>query len=586
MLRSYLSKRAPAQPAAPEQEAPAPEDAAAAASADEAARGPGPGSASVLDAIETDVLAAIGSVGGSIASARGEVGAVQAGLAEMRARMDGLAGAAREAASASAALSDRTRALSETSGRIAGAMRQAESHLDQADSRGGEARAQIEALALAGSEIAGIIDAIAAVARQTNLLALNATIEAARAGDAGRGFAVVAAEVKALSVETARAAEEVRARVTRLRDGAAASATAVTALAEAIDAARPSFGTVQAISGEQAGIVAHVVGEAARTGSLVADVDGAAQAIAEAGIALEARAVATEASAREAADQAAGLGRRFVAVIRQSEIGDRRRHDRFPVELAVRLGDGRRSRSVDLSAGGVLVEAPEGAAVSAGSALGLDIDGIGPVRALVRAVSPMGLHCAFEDLTATARSGLDARLAAVQAEYAPLAAKAQGLSGRIAGLMEEALSAGRLTEADLFDTDYRPLPGSDPRQFMTRAVKPLVGMLQDLLDRELALDNRMLFCIVADRNGFVPVHNGAVSQAQRPGDAAWNAANARNLRIFDDRTGITAARSQRPATVQVYRRELGDRVVMVREVDAPIRAAGRHWGACRTAYRF
>jgi methyl-accepting chemotaxis protein len=84
----------------------------------------------------------------------------------------------------------------------------------------------------------------------------------------------------------------------------------------------------------------------------------------------------------------------------------------------------------------------------------------------------------------------------------------------------------------------------------------------------------------------VPVHNRAVSQPQRPGDPVWNNANSRNRRIFDDRTGITAARSTRPATVQAYRREVGDRIVMVREVDAPIRVQGRHWGACRTAYRF
>ena len=49
--------------------------------------------------------------------------------------------------------------------------------------------------------------------------------------------------------------------------------------------------------------------------------------------------------------------------------------------------------------------------------------------------------------------------------------------------------------------------------------------------------------------------------------------------------GITAARSQRPATIQVYRREVGRDVYMVREIDAPIRVGGRHWGACRTAYR-
>jgi methyl-accepting chemotaxis protein len=64
--------------------------------------------------------------------------------------------------------------------------------------------------------IGGMAGDIDAIARQTNLLALNATIEAARAGEAGRGFAVVASEVKALSVQTGTATQEIRTRLATL----------------------------------------------------------------------------------------------------------------------------------------------------------------------------------------------------------------------------------------------------------------------------------------------------------------------------------------------------------------------------------
>jgi methyl-accepting chemotaxis protein len=96
----------------------------------------------------------------------------------------------------------------------------------------------------------------------------------------------------------------------------------------------------------------------------------------------------------------------------------------------------------------------------------------------------------------------------------------------------------------------------------------------------------MVFCLAIDRNGYIPVHNRKYSEPQRPRDPVWNAANCRNKRIFDDRAGISAARSTRPFLVQAYLRDMGGGVtVMMREVDAPIRVFGRHWGGFRTAYR-
>jgi methyl-accepting chemotaxis protein len=71
----------------------------------------------------------------------------------------------------------------------------------------------VDNLASSSDQIGQVLKVIANIAAQTNLLALNATIEAARAGEAGKGFAVVANEVKDLAKETARATEEIAAKI-------------------------------------------------------------------------------------------------------------------------------------------------------------------------------------------------------------------------------------------------------------------------------------------------------------------------------------------------------------------------------------
>ena len=162
--------------------------------------------------------------------------------------------------------------------------------------------------------------------------------------------------------------------------------------------------------------------------------------------------------------------------------------------------------------------------------------------------------------------------------------RAQRGAATVARLMEEALAERALTLDDLFDTAYRPLPGTDPVQYETRALKELERRLAAAQEAIAGEDPSMTFAASVDINGYLPVHNARYAKPQRPGDRAWNMGNSRNRRIFDDRAGLLAARNLQPHLIQVYARDLGDRVVRTREVDAPIFVAGRHWGGFRTAY--
>lgn len=152
---------------------------------------------------------------------------------------------------------------------------------------------------------------------------------------------------------------------------------------------------------------------------------------------------------------------------------------------------------------------------------------------------------------------------------------------QIAGQFELLLTSGQLSAPQLFDTFYIPIPGTDPQKFHTRYDQLADGIVQPIIDAVLKRDRRLVFVVPVDGNGYLPTHN---SRYARPltGDVAVDTKNNRTKRIFNDRTGLAAARNLKPYLLQKYSRDTGEEL---RDLSVPIFIQNRHWGALRIGYR-
>lgn len=158
---------------------------------------------------------------------------------------------------------------------------------------------------------------------------------------------------------------------------------------------------------------------------------------------------------------------------------------------------------------------------------------------------------------------------------------AESCADEISSQFELLLSSGKLTVPQLFDTFYIPIPGTSPQKFHTQYDQLTDGVLRPIIDKYLKLDKRLVFVVPVDVNGYLPTHN---SKYSRPltgvgdTDAKWN----RTKRLFNDRTGLAAARNEDAYLLQRYSRDTGE---VMSDLSVPIRVQNRRWGAVRIGYR-
>jgi methyl-accepting chemotaxis protein len=193
-------------------------------------------------------------------TARHSSGAMQ----ESHTASESVSAAANAAEEMTKSIVDIDRQLTEASGLVGDAVA-------EADKTNGE----IAMLADAAQKIGDVVKLIQSIAGQTNLLALNATIEAARAGQAGRGFSVVASEVKALSVQTARATEEIAAQIQAVQASSESAVGAIQRIVRRMKDINEHTASIAASVGQQSAVtseISHNVTMAAQKAKAVAAV--------------------------------------------------------------------------------------------------------------------------------------------------------------------------------------------------------------------------------------------------------------------------------------------------------------------------
>ncbi len=443
------------------------------------------------------------------------------------------------------------------------------------------------------ADVAGLVSDLSAISQQQGLQAdaarsaageLNATTaQLSRTMAATRE---AAAEARLILDQSAATVSDVVTRtagtMTALSDGAMAFQSALEGVSETVAGVQRASVAIAQIARETKLLALNASVEAARAGE------------AGRGFAIIANAV------KSLADQIQGFSGQTVAHLDDlgSALGHLRQQAQSNAEAA-------HHAIQDSEAAGAASATLEELVVSVGRLVG-DIDAMAqPVEQSIDGFETMQAELsALADGVATCRAYLDRAEqrtqtilgisedfmlflveAGVETADAPFIELARTKAGEIGRMFEAAVARGEVSMADLFDEAYRPVPGSNPQQVMTRFVAFTDRVLPAMQEPVLAFDKRIAFCAAVDRNGYLPTHNRMYSQ-QQGSDPVWNAANCRNRRVFNDRTGLSAGRSTKPFLLQTYRRDMGGgQFALMKDCSAPIMVNGRHWGGLRIAFK-
>ncbi|MDO7835691.1 methyl-accepting chemotaxis protein [Sphingobium sp. HBC34] len=156
---------------------------------------------------------------------------------------------------------------------------------------------------------------------------------------------------------------------------------------------------------------------------------------------------------------------------------------------------------------------------------------------------------------------------------------------QVSRAIEQAIDAGLVSEAAIFNEHYVPIAGANPPLF-THPVQDVMLPAARAAQEKARAFSGLFGMTFTDRNAFGAVAMPERAQPQRPGNINWNLEYSRQGLIFEGDDTRSECLTVKPFRIKAYRRLTADgEVILLKQVIASIHVKGRHWGILQMAYR-
>lgn len=153
-------------------------------------------------------------------------------------------------------------------------------------------------------------------------------------------------------------------------------------------------------------------------------------------------------------------------------------------------------------------------------------------------------------------------------------------AGQCRDRVQAALETLQASGTTIFDQSYRLIPGTNPKQYLTGYTEKLAAAVQSECDKLVKATPGGKVAFVVDQRGYCPVNNSWFSK-KPSGDPAVDLMTSRDKRMFEDPSGLRAARNTERFLLHTYVRDTGE---IMTEIDSPIFVGGRLWGNLRLGF--